>query len=192
MTKEQGKVIVIVAPSGTGKSTLISRIKKCFPEIRESISFTTRARRPAEIDGEHYHFITESEFKQKIQAEEFLEWAMVHGDYKGTSKDFVKSQIQTGSSILFDLDVQGADAIKNYFGNLAQVIFICPPSFEELEKRLRERKTESEEKIKIRLANAKRELARKEDYDYLVINDEIEKAFLDLKNTVGKIIGTGR
>ncbi len=177
-----GKIIVIVAPSGSGKSTLIKRIKNEFQDLLESVSFTTRAAREGEVNGVHYNFISEDEFLKRKENDEFLEWAKVHGNYYGTSKNFVEDEISKGHNLLFDLDVQGTDSFKEYFGDRARVIFIAPPSVEALESRLRGRGTETDESLNIRLDNARRELKRKDDYDYLVVNDDLEKAYTDLSD----------
>ncbi len=179
-----GKLIIIVAPSGTGKSTLIKRMKQEFPFLLESISYTTRPMRKGEEHGVSYFFISKSEFEEKIKNEEFIEFAEVHGNFYGTSKLFVEKKLKEGRSLLFDLDVQGTDSFKAYFKNTAQAIFIAPPSVEDLEKRLRTRGTESTSIINLRLLNAKEELKRKNDYDFLVINDDIEHAYSQLKNII--------
>lgn len=185
-----GKIIVIVAPSGTGKSTLIKKVKGEFPELVESVSFTTRPIREGEVDGVAYNFIDEETFLKMKEADEFLEWAQVHKNYYGTSKTFVEAELAKGKYILFDLDVQGADSFKSYFGDKSQIIFIAPPSIDELEKRLRGRGTDSTGVIQVRLENAKREVLRKDDYDFCVKNEELDVAFEDLKNTITKIINT--
>ena len=184
----KGRLVVIVAPSGSGKSTLIKRLKEDFPNLEESVSFTTRPKRVGDKDGVHYHFITEQDFEERIENNDFLEYARVHGNYYGTSKSFVEKKRDEGRDILFDLDVQGADSFKKYFGEEAQTIFIAPPSFDELESRLRGRGTDSEEVILRRLANAKLELERQNDYDYLVVNDNLEHCFLELREVFGKIL----
>lgn len=176
-----GKIIVIVAPSGSGKSTLIKRLKKDIPQLLESVSFTTRKAREGEIDGTAYNFISVEDFISRRDKGEFIEWAQVHENYYGTSKVFVNNEIEKGNVLLFDLDVQGTDSFKDYFGNKANVIFIAPPNVETLEERLTGRGTETQKSLSIRLDNAKRELLRKNDYDYLVINDDLEKAYLELK-----------
>lgn len=190
MNKENfaGKLIVIVAPSGTGKSTMIKRLKTDFPTLVESVSFTTRPIRPGEIDGLSYFFISREEFIQKKENDEFLEWAEVHGNFYGTSKAFVKKCLSEGKHVLFDLDVQGTDSMKVYFGEVANVIFISPPSVEELEKRLRNRGTENTQIINLRLMNAHKELQRKEDFDFLIYNDDIEKAYKRLCEVTQKIL----
>jgi len=184
-----GKIIVIVAPSGTGKSTLIERLKKEVPELEWSVSFTTRPIRPGETDGVNYFYTNPDTFEKMIERDEFVEWAKVHTNYYGTSKQFVADGISQGKFLLFDLDVQGADAMKKHFQNQAQVIFITPPSVEELEKRLRGRGTESEETIQLRVKNARQELTRRDDYDFCVLNDEVERAYSVLKKVVLKIMG---
>jgi len=173
----KGKLIVIVAPSGTGKSTMIKRLKGDFPSLVESVSYTTRPMRPGETHGLSYYFISREEFILKRENDEFLEWAEVHGNFYGTSKSFVEESLRSGKHLLFDLDVQGTDSIKKYFGETANVIFISPPSVEELEKRLRNRGTENTQIINLRLMNAHKELLRKDDFDFLIYNDDIEQAY---------------
>ncbi|OUR98703.1 guanylate kinase [Halobacteriovorax marinus] len=185
-----GKIIVIVAPSGTGKSTLIKKIKAEFPSLVESVSFTTRPIRTGEEDGVAYNFIEKDTFLAMKEADEFIEWAEVHSNFYGTSKKFVESELANGKHLLFDLDVQGADSFKNYFKDKAKAIFIAPPSIEELEKRLRGRGTDSTGVINLRLENAKREVLRKDDYDFCVKNEVLEQAFIDLKNTIQQILDT--
>jgi len=189
MGSQSGKIIVIVAPSGTGKTTLISRVKAVFPQIKESISYTTRYKRSGEDNGKQYFFISKDEFENKIKNDDFLEWAVVHENYYGTSKQFLFDQIQNGSFVLCDIDVQGADNVKKYFKDQAEVIFIAPPFLEVLRQRLEGRKTEAQEIIEIRLRNAEKEMKRKDDYDYLVINDDLDEAFTKLKKIIQKIIG---
>jgi guanylate kinase len=184
----KGKLIVIVAPSGTGKSTMIKRLKIDFPVITESVSFTTRPMRPGEVQGLSYFFISHEEFLKKREQDEYLEWAEVHGNLYGTSKEFVENCLRSGKNLLFDLDVQGTDSLKKYFGEVANVIFISPPSVEELEKRLRHRGTENTQVINLRLLNARKELLRKEDFDYLIYNDDIENAYNRLKEITQKIL----
>ena len=183
-----GKMIVICAPSGTGKSTLINRLKDDHPELEWSVSCTTRPIRAGEMNGKDYHFIPKEEFEKQIQDNQFIEWAKVHSNYYGTSKIFVDQGLHYGHKMLFDLDVQGADAMKKIYGNEAQVIFIEPPSIEELEKRLRVRGTDPDHVITERIKNAKRELERKKDFDYLILNDDVDKAYTSLKAAVERIL----
>lgn len=183
-----GKIIVICAPSGTGKSTLINRLKSEFPELKWSVSHTTRAMRVTEVHGKDYYFISVPEFEKHIADGNFIEYFKVHNDYKGSSKLFVDEGLRSGWTMLFDVDVQGADALKQIYAEKAQVIFIEPPSIEELEKRLRERQTDSEAQIQLRVQNAKKELNRKNDYDYLILNDEVDQAYGQLRGAVERIL----
>ena len=182
MKSSKGKLIVIVAPSGSGKSTLMKRVRDDFKgDLFESISYTTRRIRPNEEDGVDYFFIEKSEFQTMIDQGDFVEWALVHGDYKGTSKTYVNKKLNEGADLIFDLDVQGTDVMKETFGDKAIAIFIKPPSFEVLEQRLRSRGTDSEQSINTRLKNAKVELERSDDYDYSILNDDIDLAYNRLK-----------
>lgn len=185
---KRGKIIVIVAPSGTGKSTLIRGVMDIFQELQWSVSHTTRPIREGERNGVDYYFIERELFLKKRDKGEFVEWAEVHGNFYGTLKSFVQEKIKEGTSLLFDLDVQGVDNMKREFGSECQAIFISPPSFEELERRLTGRATDSESVIKLRLDNAKNEMIRKDDYDFLVINDELDKAQLELENIIKEIL----
>jgi len=186
---KRGKIVVIVAPSGTGKSSLITRLKGDLPDLVESVSHTTRAPREGEVDGTHYFFTKESLFKEMIEAGVFIEWAEVHQNYYGTSKEFIDLTLKKGKSLIFDLDVQGADSFKEYFGVKAHIIFIAPPSLEDLEKRLRGRATDDDNVIKRRLSNAKKEILRRNDYDYCLVNDEFESSYGKLKDIVKKVLG---
>ncbi|MBF0312811.1 MAG: guanylate kinase [Oligoflexia bacterium] len=181
-------IIIIVAPSGAGKSTLIKKVREDFPALKESISFTTRAMRPGEVAGKSYFFIAREEFLKRRDQDEFIEWAEVHSNFYGTSKCFIQGELSKGHSVLLDIDVQGADNIKKSFGDVAKAIFIAPPSFEVLEKRLRGRGTDDPEVIARRLKNAKQELQRRNDYDYVVVNDQLEVAYKELKQIIEKII----
>lgn len=183
-----GRIIVICAPSGTGKSTLIERLKKNHPELIWSVSCTTRPMRTGEVHGKDYFFIGKEDFEQKIAADMFIEWAQVHSNYYGTSREFIDEGLKSGKKMLFDLDVQGADAIKKLYGDEGKVIFIEPPSVVELERRLRARGTDKDEVILLRIANAKSELLRKHHYDYLIMNDDVDKAYGQLKQIIEEIL----
>ena len=166
---KRGKLIVIVAPSGTGKSTLLKRLKQDISSLKWSVSCTTREPRTGEEDGSDYYFISREKFEALIEENEFIEWAMVHQNYYGTRKEVVDQGLRNGENLLFDLDVQGCDSMKEFYGDEAKVIFIEPPSVEELESRLRQRATDSTGVIEIRLNNAKNELSRKNDFDFNVV-----------------------
>jgi guanylate kinase len=188
MSSKSGKLIVIVAPSGSGKSTLIKRLKNDYPQLIESVSFTTRSMRAGEVHGESYFFISKEEFIAKRDKGDFLEWAEVHTNYYGTSKHFVEEQLANGRHLLFDLDVQGTDSFKKYFQERAHAIFIAPPSVDELKNRLRGRGTDSTGVINIRLENSKVELQRKDDFDYCVVNDDLDRAYTELRGIVASIL----
>ncbi len=182
------QMVVICAPSGTGKSTLLEKLKQEFPRLKWSVSCTTRPMRSGEREGVDYHYISKEKFEALIAENDFIEWARVHSNYYGTSKRFVDQGLSLGDAMLFDLDVQGADAMKRIYGDQAQVIFIKPPSLEALEKRLRGRGTDSDEVIRERLKNARSEILRADDYDHLVINDDVTKAYQDLKRIVSSLL----
>lgn len=155
--------------------------------IEESVSYTTRAMRKGEVDGESYNFIDVETFKKMRDAGDFIEWAEVHGNFYGSSKSFVESKLNSGSVLLFDLDVQGTDAMKEAFDQTV-AIFIAPPSVDALESRLRGRGTDSTGVINLRLMNSRRELERMNDYDHLVVNDDLEKAYSDLSSIIRGVI----
>ncbi|KAA0258209.1 guanylate kinase [Deferribacter autotrophicus] len=176
----RGKLFVISAPSGAGKTSLCNKLLAKYPErLRYSISFTTREPRVGEVDGEDYFFISERKFKEMIDNEEFLEWAVVHGNYYGTSKQVIEKHLNDGYDVILDIDPQGARQIKNKFLD-AVFIFIVAPSIKELKNRLINRRTESMEKINLRLKNALEEIKFFKMYDYLIINRFLNVAFEEL------------
>ena len=176
-----------MAPSGTGKTSLIARLKEEMADIVESVSWTTRPKREGEGEGVDYIFVSRERFIQKREEGGFLEWARVHGHYYGTPIEEVRREYERGGNILFDLDVQGRDAFRKTFPE-TKVIFITPPSLADLESRLRGRGTDSEEVIRLRLANAEKELQSKANSDYIIVNDNFEKAYEKLKGIVEEII----
>jgi guanylate kinase len=177
----KGLLFVISAPAGTGKSTLVEMILKEFPEaVAESCSSTTRPPRPGEIAARHYEFITIDAFEKKISSQEFIEHAKVFGNYYGTRKDEVARLQSEGKHVLLVIDTQGAMQIKNQIP--AIFIFISPPSFEELRRRLVQRRTEDEEKIQERLLWAKQEIAMAPHYDYHIINDQLDVTYQVLRS----------
>ncbi len=186
--KREGKIVIIVAPSGSGKSTLIKKLKETIPGLIESVSYTTRKQRPGEEDGVNYHYIGREKFQEKVLAGDFIEWAEVHENFYGTEKVFVERELSEGKNLLFDLDVQGADAFKEYFSDRAKAIFISPPGPETLEKRLRKRGTDSTQTIQLRISNSKKELARQHDYDFRIVNDDFDQAFSELEKVVKRIV----
>jgi guanylate kinase len=183
------RLIVISAPSGAGKTTLCKRLLDAHPkDIVLSISSTTRQPRGQEKHGSEYLFITPEEFKKGIERNEFAEWALVHGNYYGTSKKVIEDSFAKNLSVLLDIDVQGAQTLKNAFPDRAYRIFIAPPSLEELEKRLRSRGTDSEDTIQKRLKTAQVEMTHRDQFDQWLVNDDLEKAYKKLTSIVEKII----
>ncbi|MBS1961781.1 MAG: guanylate kinase [Bdellovibrionales bacterium] len=178
------RLVVISAPSGTGKTTLCARLLQEIPELILSISTTTRAPRGQEKHGTEYFFVPKEDFRKKIDAGGFAEWAEVHGNFYGTTKDFVDQAFAAGKSLLLDIDVQGAEQLKNNYPGQTLRIFLAPPSMEELERRLRARGTDSEESIKKRLAAAAYEMAHQEHFDHVVVNDDLEHAYFQLAGIV--------
>jgi len=175
--------IVISAPSGAGKTTLITRLVKEVRGLEFSISTTTRSSRRGEVDGKSYYFISKDEFRKKINESAFVEWAMVHGNYYGTSKKEIDRITSDGNIPIFDVDVQGSHSLRDKLDN-AVFILIVPPSIAELEKRLRLRNTDSESVIQLRLRNAVGELKHYDNFDYIVVNDDLERALDDLKSII--------
>lgn len=182
------KLIVISAPSGTGKTSVIKEILKRYPdEIIFSISATTREKRSNEIDGCDYYFLTEEEFKKKIENDEFIEWERIYDHYYGTLKSEIDRAIKLNKHILFELDVNGSLKLKKLFPE-AHLIFIVPPSIEELEKRLMKRNTENPESFKKRIERAKMELEMAKYFDYEVKNYDLEKAIEEVSYIIKTII----
>ncbi len=175
----KGKLYVVSAPSGAGKTTLIKEVLRRFKTLSYSVSHTTRAPRNNEQQGIDYYFIIQEEFQEKINQNYWLEWAVVHGNYYGTSKDFIKTSLDQGKSLILDIDVQGTcEIIKS--GLEMVTIFIMPPSIEILSQRLENRGSDSKKVIDKRIENAKREIAKKNMYQYVVINDDLDKAIEEL------------
>jgi len=174
-----GKLFVVSAPSGTGKTTLIGKVLKRIENLSYSVSHTTRDPRGNEQEGRDYFFIDIDEFEKKIILKDWLEWAKVHDNFYGTSKAFVQENLEKGQSLVLDIDVQGAEQIMALDLDLVS-IFIMPPSFEVLSQRLENRGTDPKEVIAIRLDNAKSEIARKDRYQYVVVNDNLDKAAEEL------------
>jgi len=176
-TNGKGIPFIVSAPAGTGKTTLIEMLLKEFSCVVESLSYTTRAPRPQEKDGVDYRFVSEEQFQERIAAGEFIEYVQLFDHYYGTSKMWVQERLDAGDHVLLDIDVEGALRIKELKALPVVMIFLTPPSLEELERRIRGRKTESEEMIQKRLARAKREMAVADQYDYVVVNDDIDVAY---------------
>ncbi len=183
-----GKVVVLSGPSGCGKSSLINAILKEEKDIYFSISTTTREMREGEQEGINYHYISKKQFQKEIEEGLFLEWAEVHGNYYGTSLKPIYKAIEEGKLVILDIDVQGHAIVKTKFPRILTSIFLTTPSQKELKHRLEHRGTDTQETIETRLNNAKEEMARIEEYEYLLINDD----FNDTLNMLRCLIKTAR
>jgi guanylate kinase len=186
---KKGKILVFVAPSGGGKTTMARRILDDFDEIRFSVSATTRAPRQGEKDGVNYHYISKEQFKEKIDNGDFLEWEEVYdGTLYGTLRENVEKELEKGYFILLDIDVLGALNVKKIFEKDALAIFIQPPSIEILKERLQKRATDAQQDIQTRLERAKKEMAYANRFDHIIINDDLEKAYSQIKELVTNFI----
>lgn len=174
-----GNLYIVAAPSGAGKTTLVRRLLAEDSAIRLSISYTTRAPRTGEENGREYHFVDIATFKTMIAQGDFLEWAEVHGNFYGTSKSWISSEMAAGRDVLLEIDWQGAQQVRQHFPQ-AIGVFILPPSLEVLAQRLRGRGTDAEEVIARRLAAAGEEMRHVGEFDYVIINDDLEQALADL------------
>ncbi|MFT5726246.1 MAG: guanylate kinase [Desulforhopalus sp.] len=173
---KQGRLFVISAPSGAGKTTLLRGVMSSLVKVKFSVSHTTRNPREGEVDGVDYHFVSRDTFGQMIADNIFLEHADVHDNFYGTSHAAIEEQLQDGFDVILDIDVQGAAILRENPQVDAAFIFIAPPSLVELERRLRGRGTENEEKVQVRLINAKTELLSSSKYEYLIVNSDIDEA----------------
>jgi guanylate kinase len=182
-----GEIIAVSAPSGGGKTTIVKKILKIYPQLVFSVSATTRPKRETEKDGVEYHFITEQQFKEKIKKNEFIEWEKFYDYYYGTFKSVIDENIPEGKSVLFEVDVKGALSLKKIYPE-SHLIYLMPPSFDELVKRLRERNTESETDFIKRVERAKMELSVKDKFDYLVVNKDLNTAIEETSELIYKII----
>ncbi|AOZ50239.1 guanylate kinase [Chromobacterium vaccinii] len=183
MSQLIGNIYIVVAPSGAGKTSLVAALLQAEPSVELSVSYSTRAARKGEVDGKHYHFVDRSAFDAMVERGDFLEHAEVYGNCYGTSAPWIRSRLEAGQDILLEIDWQGAEQVRAVFPD-AIGIFIAPPSIEELERRLRGRDTDTEEVILRRLASARAEIDKIDEYDYIVVNDDFERAKLDLISIV--------
>ena len=179
---EKGKLIVVSGPSGVGKDTVVSEYLKMHPEDVLSVSMTSRPKRNYEVDGVHYYFKTKEGFEEEIKKGNLLEYALYNGNYYGTPKSEVLKRLEDGINVILVIEVQGARNIKNMLGDDALLIFVLPPSIEELRERLINRGTDSLEVINERLEIAEREIRENTFYDYKIINDDLDNAVKSLEN----------
>lgn len=183
MEKKKGRLFIISGSSGVGKGTLLKLLLENNPSINLSISVTTRHPRKGETDGVNYFFSSEEEFLNAVQNNEFLEWAEFNGNFYGTKQAYVEKTLTKGEDLILEIETKGALQIKQKMPD-AILIFILPPSIEELEKRLRGRNTEDEKAIQNRLNEAFREIECSKDYDFCIVNDNLEKALNELQNII--------
>jgi guanylate kinase len=178
-----GNLFVVAAPSGAGKSSLVKALMELDSQVQPSVSHTTRPPRGQEKHGREYYFVSEQEFDAMVLADAFVEWAFVHGRRYGTSKRMIEERIAQGADVILEIDFQGALQIKRIFAN-AVLVFILPPSWEELRSRLERRGEDSQEVIELRLKNAAEEMAKASEFDFVIINELFERALFDLKAIV--------
>ncbi|HZH92291.1 MAG TPA: guanylate kinase [Pyrinomonadaceae bacterium] len=180
---ERGILFVISSPSGGGKGTLIRRILTHMPRLGYSVSWTTRAPRQGEVNGRDYHFVTQEDFAAARERGEFLEWANVHGNFYGTSLKVVERELGVGRDIVLEIDVQGAATVRRA-GIAAVSVFILPPSFDILRRRLTGRQSENPDSLALRLQNSRGEVEHYREFDYLVLNDDVDRAATQLASIV--------
>lgn len=178
-----GFLLVLSGPSGVGKGTVCEALMKNRNDIKYSISATTRKKRPLEINGENYYFMSQEEFKENINKNQFLEYAEVHGNYYGTPRTFVEENVEKGDIVILEIDVQGALQVKDNYED-AIYIFLLPPDLDELRSRIVGRSTEDESTINLRMDNAKTEISFIDKYDYAVINDSVENAVRKIESII--------
>ena len=190
MEIQKGKIIAISAPSGTGKTTIVRRVLKDIPGLEFSVSATTRKPRENEEEGVHYFFISEEQFKEKIEKNEFVEWEKFYDYYYGTYKSVVENAVNGGKSIILEVDVKGALSLKGIYPE-SVLIYIVPPSFDVLVDRLKNRNTEDEADLQKRIDRAQMELGLKDKFDFAIENEDLETAVSETENLVKKIISKG-
>ena len=182
--QRRGLMLVISSPSGAGKSTIARNLLEADPQMSISVSVTTRKRRPSEIEGRHYFFKSIRDFEGLRQTDALLEWAEVHGNFYGTPRDAVEAAMSEGQDMLFDIDWQGAQQLQEKMGGDVVSIFILPPSMAELQSRLHRRAEDTEEVIATRLANSRSEIEHWLEYDYIVVNEDLDSAFASVQAIV--------
>lgn len=188
---KKGKIIILVSPSGGGKSTIAKRLFEDFDNLKFSVSAATRAPREGEINGVHYFFISKESFGEKIEAGEFIEWEEFYGGNRyGTLRSEVDKKLESGYFILLDIEIKGALNVKKIYGDQSLGIFIKPPSFEVLKQRLIDRGTETDDSLSLRLERAQKELTYADQFDRIIINDNLESAYHEVKEVVSEFMNS--
>lgn len=188
---KKGKVIILVAPSGAGKTTLAGRLFNDIDGLRFSVSATTRPPRSSEKHGKHYYFLSDDDFREKVADGEFLEWEEFYGGKKyGTLRSEVDNKLNSGYFVLLDIEVKGALSIKQIYGDESLALFIQPPSLNTLQQRLEARGTEDQKTLSLRLERAKKELTYADQFDQIIINDDFEAAYTEVKEAVTKFMNS--
>jgi len=188
---KKGKIIILVSPSGGGKSTIAERLFRDFESLKFSVSATTRSPRDGEKNGVHYHYLTREEFDHQIEMEDFLEWEEFYGGIRyGTLRSEVDKKLNSGYFILLDVEIKGAINVKNIYGVECLGIFIQPPSFEVLKQRLMDRGTETDNSLELRLERAKEELTYADQFDRIIINDNLDTAYEQVKKAVTEFMNS--
>jgi guanylate kinase len=186
--EKKGEIIAVSGPSGGGKTTIVKKILEHYPEIKFSVSATTRPKRGNEFEEKEYFFITEREFKDNIEKGEFVEWEKFYDYYYGTFEKYIDDNINDGKSVLLEIDVKGALSIKKIYPD-SHLVYIMPPSYEELVRRLKNRKTETEEDLNKRIERAKMELSQKDKFDYIIVNENLNKAISETLILINNLLG---
>jgi len=181
--ENRGNLIILSGPSAVGKGTVLRALLEEYNDVCYSVSATTRKPREGEVDGVHYFFMSQDEFKDSIENDEFIEWAKVHNNYYGTPRHYVQETLKSGKDVILEIDIQGARQVAESFSE-GVFVFLAPPSMEELKSRIYKRGTETEDVIQTRMSNATKELEEIDRYDYLIINDEVENAVNKLKSII--------
>lgn len=185
---EYKNLIVLSSPSGGGKSTLAKHLLKLYPGLEFSVSATTRKKRDGEIHGKDYFFLAKEEFEDRINKSDLIEYEEIFGNLYGTLKSEIERAVESGKTMIFDVDVKGADSLKKAFPDNTLTIFIYPPNMEQLEKRLRNRKTESEQEIQTRLQRSAEEFSYKDNFQYKIENDILQKALTEIEEIAEKYL----
>lgn len=186
MLTKRGRPIIISSVSGGGKTTIIKRLREMVPGIEVAVTATSRKPREGEVDGIHYYFYTKDEFEKKIQNNDFLEYALVYGDYKGVPADRLEQKLQSGISVILNIDVQGMRSVLERMHGDAITVFVLPPDNQTWEKRLRSRGTDSEEEIRRRLEHGLEEMEQASEYRYCITNDDLDRAVQELMDILKK------